>query len=178
MQCPSFTRTWNFRGASYVCCVHGAEPHLPLVRLSTMAFFPFCEQDLVPVLLVGQSAAAPGLSFVRPVICQSRGGTEPQGILPVLSPELSLVHGACSQTRCLPPAHCWGCSWIGGCGCLPLSLGQGSLWSVLAPVRDACTRPGLGCHFGWTLSKSMLERVEPLKNMEVGRVAPARSSQV
>lgn len=45
-----------------------------------------------------------------------------QGDFLVLSPEnLSLVCGACSQTSCMPPAHCWGFCLTDMCGYLPLS---------------------------------------------------------
>ena len=63
--CPLFTRTWHFRGVSYVCRVCSAvvaEPLLPLVQSSAMALFACCRQGLVPVLLVGQLGTTLGLS--------------------------------------------------------------------------------------------------------------------
>lgn len=44
--------------------------------------------------------------------------------------------GACSQTRCLPPAHCWGLDWTGVCGHLPFSPEQQSLWSEAGPCQN------------------------------------------
>ena len=71
-----------------------------------MTLFAYYRQDLVPMLLVGWSGATVGLSWVKPGICPSCNSTELQDALPVLSPEkLSLVDGACSQTRCLVLAH-------------------------------------------------------------------------
>ena len=85
--------------------------------------FALCEQGLVPVLVMG-SVGSPWAC-----VCQNCGHTELQSTLPVLSPEkLLLVGGACSQTRGLPPAHCWGCSQTSICGYLTLSQGLESCW--------------------------------------------------
>ena len=110
MQCPLFSRSSCFRGVSYMCCLCSilvAEPLLPSVQSSAMAVLSCCGQGLVLVLLVGQSGAL-ALSQFRPSICQRCSSTELQGAFLVLFPEkLSLVGQACSQTRCLSPAHCW-----------------------------------------------------------------------
>lgn len=80
---------------------------LPSGQLSSMALFACYGQCLVSVMLRGQTGSSFSLNWVRPVAhcqltCQNCGDTELQGILSVLSPKrLSLVGGACSQTRCL-----------------------------------------------------------------------------
>lgn len=98
--------------------------------------FAYCGQGLVFVLLVGQLGVTLGFSWVRWGTGQRAYSTELQGTLPPSCPKrLLLVGGAYSQTRCLPSAHCWGCSWIGMCGYLPLSPGQESLWSGAGPCQ-------------------------------------------
>jgi len=128
VQCPLFT----FRGVTYVC--HPtivAKPCLVSAQSSAMALFACCGQGLVPVLLVGQSGANPGLELSQ-TRCLS--GMQQQGVFPGLSPEkLSFVGRACSQTQCLPLAHCWSHSWTGLCGYLTLSPEQESLWSGTGP---------------------------------------------
>ena len=115
-----------------MCCTYLAavtEPLFPSVQSSAGALFACWAQGLVPLVLVGQPGAALGLSSVGPGICQGCISIQVQGAFPVLSPEkLSLVDRACSQTSCLPLAHCWGCSLTGVCGYLSLSPGQESLW--------------------------------------------------
>ena len=62
-----------------VCCLcvtAVAELCLHLVQLSAVDLYDFCGQDLVSVLLVGQSEATLGLSSLRPNICQSCSHTE------------------------------------------------------------------------------------------------------
>lgn len=86
-------------------------------------------QDLVLVLLMRQSGATLGLSLVGADICLNCGHSDLQGTLPVLSTEwLSLAGRAHSQTRCLPPAHCWGHSRAGIYGYLLPTPGQELLW--------------------------------------------------
>ena len=76
----------------------------------------------------------------------------------MLYPEkLLLVGGACSHTRHLAQPTTKATVGLGVYGYLPLSLGQESLWSLLAPVRTACTLPGLRHHIGWALAKGILE---------------------
>ena len=72
-------QTWCLGGVAYVCCMYPtivAKMLLPLVQLSAMTLFACCGQDLVPALLVGQSGAALGLSWIRPGICQRYNNTE------------------------------------------------------------------------------------------------------
>ena len=52
--------------------------------------------------------------------------------------------GACSQIRCLPPAHCWDHSQTGMCGYLLLSLKPETLWS------------GAGSCWGWLHSARLV----------------------
>lgn len=74
----------------------------------------------------------------------------------MLSPvKLLLVGEACSQSLCLPPAHCRGSSQTGACGYLPLSSHFGE---VLATVMADCTLPDLWHHFGWGPAKGILDR--------------------
>ena len=116
-----------------VCTTIVAEPPLPSVWSSTVVLIACFGQGLFPVLLVGQSGADLDLNLVRPGICQSCGRSELLGTFLLLSPERLLFVGrASSQTRCLGPVHCCGCSQTGMCGCLPLSLMQESLQVVLA----------------------------------------------
>lgn len=59
-----------------------------------------------------------------------------QSTSPVLLPEkLSLMGKAHSQTRCLPPAHCWCFSRTGVSGYLPFTPGQKSLWNCAGPYQ-------------------------------------------
>jgi len=91
-----------------------------------------------PVLLVSQSGAAFGLSWVRPGIFQNCRSTALQGTLPVLShEEFLLVSGACSQTRYLPPAHSSGHK-IACVVLFPFPQGRSPSAVVLTPVRAAC----------------------------------------
>ena len=123
-----------------MCCMCPsivADLCLSLVQSSGMARSACCGQGFISVLLMGQSRAHLGLSLLRPAVCQSFSVTELQGTLPALSPQvLLLVGGACSQTRCLPPAHCWGCSQTGVCGFLPHSWDRSHFGVVL--VRQGC----------------------------------------
>lgn len=66
LQCSRlFPRTWHFRDIPYVYCLHRiilAEPRLPSVHLSAMAFFACWWARFGPCGLVGQSGAALGTS--------------------------------------------------------------------------------------------------------------------
>ena len=116
---------------SYMCC-YGS---ILLLWLNSVCFSPVCDgslpivQSLVPVVLVGQSRDALGSSRARP------GSTKLVRTCPVLVPEkLLLVDGGCSQTNCLPLAHCWG-------------RGQTGVW-LSSPLPGA----GLTLEWCWPLS--------------------------
>lgn len=70
-----------------VVCPTTAELCLPSIQLPEMVLFACCGQSLVPVLLAVQYGATLGLRWVRPSVWQNSGSTEPQGPLPVLSPD-------------------------------------------------------------------------------------------
>ena len=125
-------QNWHFRGVSclcYMCPTVVAEPLVPSVWSSSMAFFACYEQSLVHVL-VGQCGG-------HLVIELSDWAAPNCRVLFLRCPEkLLLVGGACSQTRCLPPAHCWGYSQTSVCGYLTLCPGQESLGSGASPCWD------------------------------------------
>ena len=109
--------------------------------MATLSFIPiFCSGSLCllwvalcPWGVSGSICVCFGLHLVRPGICQRCSGTQVQGDFPVWSPEkLSLVGGACNQTKCPPPAHCWDHSGL-LCGKLPLAPGHFEV--VLALLR-------------------------------------------
>lgn len=62
----------------------------------------------------------------------------------VSSEKLRLGNGACRQTGCLLPAHCWGCScdWPGMSVTLPSPWGRCRFGVMLAPNGTVC-RDGL-----------------------------------
>ena len=71
-----------------------------------MTLFTYLGLDLVPMLF------GPVWGYLGLELTQTRDLPELQehctaGYFPVLFPEkLPLMNGACSQTRCLPPAYC------------------------------------------------------------------------
>ena len=131
-----------------------AEPPFPSVQSFAAALFACCGQCWVPVMLMGQSESALGLSWVRLSVFK------PQATFPVfLSWKPALVGGAYSQTSCLTSAHCWCCGLPGMCVCLSLSLLRTGVSLVFTPVGAASTLPA-SCHgFGCASAKNVLEEV-------------------
>ena len=89
-------RIWLLRGISFVNYVHPTvvpEPCLPSVQSSAMSVFACYVQNLVPVMLVGQSGAALGLNRVSSGIFQRCSSTELQETFPMLLSEFSLAGG-------------------------------------------------------------------------------------
>lgn len=139
MQCSLSTRTWHFRGISYMlhvpyCCGWAMFAFNPVIYNGSFCLLWI---GFIPCLVNKSLWATLGLSWVRPGIWQSCNCTLLQDIQPVLSSgKLSLLERTCIPTRCLPTAHCWTCSLIDMCGFLPLSLGQDSLWSGVGSFQD------------------------------------------
>ena len=94
-----------------VCCVcpaFVAELHLSSVQLSSMALFTCFAKVLVLILLMGQTGAMLGLSWIRLGICQSCSSIELLSALLVLSPKkLSLVSGAYLPPDICPQPTAW-----------------------------------------------------------------------
>lgn len=98
----------------YVHPTLAAELFLPSFQSFAMALFASFVKGLVPVSMC-QSGADLGLSLVRPGVCQSCSHTQLQGTLPMRSSKIFLLGSDFSQTRCLSPVQCWGCSQTGVC---------------------------------------------------------------
>jgi len=120
-----------------------------------------CGQGLIPMLLVGQSGAALGLSLVRSGICQRCSSTNCRA-LSLCCPLRSVRWWRGPVVR---PAICP--SPLGGPQsnsfvCLSFPLPRAEVSGVmLAPFRAACTLPNLWPWFEWALAKSLSERADP-----------------
>ena len=107
-----------------------AELPLLLLQLSALALFACLWQGLVPVLLMDQLGATLDLSCSDQVLARDTVPPNCRALpLYCLLRDLYWGGGACSQTRCLPSAHCSHCSGAGVCGYLSISPMRESLWS-------------------------------------------------
>lgn len=134
---------------------------------STFAFSPAISNDALclfwsgmdPVLLVVQSLAALDLSWVRPSVSRDVITLNSRVIYPMFSLEkFVLVDRVCSQIRCLPIAHHWGCQQSGMCDYFPLSMEQEDHFrAILVLVGTAYILLGSWYCFERALTKSMLD---------------------
>ena len=147
-----------------MCPTIVTESCLPAVQSFAMVFLACWGQGLFP-LLGSQSGPALALSWVRPGICQSCNSTKLQGCPPYFVPwETFAVGWACSQTRYLSPAHCWGHRWT----VVFFHSPSGRIHFVVVLILVAAfLLPCVWCHFGWTPAKTRIERRCPWKNLVV-----------
>ena len=164
----SFHLNLGLRDSSYVPCCCG---------WATFSLSPvFCNgslcygQYLVPLVLVGQSRDALGLSWVRQGVCQRCSSTKQQGTFPVLSLEkLSLVAGEGMGTAIRPvvglqPTAASSSDWLIYVVIFSSLWGKSHFGMVLAIVGAMWTLPGLWNHPVWLVIKSILERFDMPKH--------------